>query len=136
MKIFIDTSALIAYYNADDRHHGEAAEVMGKIEGGEIPLTRFYITDYVFDETMTFMECVLKKHRLAMDVGKALLSSPFTTMLRIYEEDFQGAWSRFAETKNVSFTDCSSFSVMERLGITHAFTFDRHFREAGFKTLH
>ena len=135
MKIFIDTSALIAYYNADDKHHEEAVEVMGKIERGNIPLTRFYITDYIFDETMTFMECVLRSHRLAMDVGEALLSSPFTTMLRIDEEAFQDAWRRFAEMKGVSFTDCSSFAVMERLGITHAFTFDRHFREAGFKTL-
>ena len=135
MKIFIDTSALIAYYNADDKHHGEALDVMVGIEGGEIPLTRFYITDYIFDETMTFMECVLGSHQLAMDVGEALLSSPFTTMLRIDEEAFQDAWRRFAETKRMSFTDCSSFAVMEKHGITHAFTFDRHFREAGFKTL-
>ena len=135
MKIFIDTSALIAYYNADDRHHGEALEIMRKIESGEVPLTRFYITDYIFDETITFMECVLKSHRLALDVGEALLSSPFTTMLRIDEKCFKDAWSRFAEIKRVSFTDCSSFAVMEKYGVTHAFTFDRHFKEAGFKSL-
>jgi len=135
LKIFIDTSALIAYYNADDRHHGEAAEVMAKIEGGEIPLTRFYVTDYIFDETVTFIECVLSRHQLARDVGEALLQSPFTTMLRIDEDVFQEAWSRFVGMQGSSFTDCSSFVVMERQGITHALTFDRHFREAGFKTL-
>lgn len=135
MKIFVDTSALIAYYNADDAHHGEASDAMTKIREGEIPLTRFYITDYIFDETMTFMECVLRSHRLAVDVGKALLSSPFTTMLRVDEELFQDAWARFSETENVSFTDCTSFSAMERHGITHAFTFNNHFREAGFRTI-
>jgi predicted nucleic acid-binding protein len=28
-----------------------------------------------------------------------------------------------------SFVDCKSFAVMERLGIVHAFAFDRHFDE-------
>lgn len=135
MKIFIDTSALIAYYNANDRHHREAAEVMRKIERGEIPLTRFYITDYIFDETVTFIERVLKSHRLALDVGEALLSSPFTTIVRIDEEAFKEAWRRFAEEEGASFTDCSSFAVVDRLGIASAFTFDRHFKDAGFNIL-
>lgn len=29
-------------------------------------------------------------------------------------------------------TDCSSFQVMHALGITEAFTFDKHFYQAGF----
>jgi len=135
LKIFIDTSALIAYYNADDRHHGEAAEVMDRIKSGDIPLTRFYISDYIFDETVTFMECVLKSHQLAWEVGEALLQSPFTTTLRIDEEVFKEAWIRFGEMQGVSFTDCSSFVVMERNGITHTFTFDKHFKEIGFKII-
>lgn len=135
MKIFIDTSALIAYYNIDDRHHGDASEVMMKIKEGEIPLTRFYITDYIFDETMTFMECVLNNHRLAQEVGEALLSSPFTTMLKIDEEAFQDAWELFKERVGLSFTDCSSFAIMERYGIAQSFTFDKHFKDAGFKIL-
>lgn len=135
MKIFLDTSALIAYYNVDDEHHAEASGVMKKIREGEIPLTRFYITDYVFDETVTFMECVLKRHGLALDVGEALLTSPFTTMHRIDEESFREAWDLFRERRGYSFTDCTSFIAMKRHGITHAFTFDGHFKDAGFRTL-
>jgi predicted nucleic acid-binding protein len=135
LKIFLDTSAIIAHYNADDRHHAEASRVMGGIAGGSIPLTRFYVSDYVFDEAMTFIECVLGDHDLAQKVGAALLSSPFTIMLRVDDEVFDEAWGRFKEERGLSFTDCSSFVLMERYGVSHAFTFDRHFEGAGFQTL-
>lgn len=34
--------------------------------------------------------------------------------------------------KTYSFTDATTFAAMERLGITRAFTFDRHFVQYGF----
>lgn len=37
--------------------------------------------------------------------------------------------------KDFSFADAISFVVMERLGITRAFTFDRHFEQYGFTVL-
>ena len=135
MKVFLDTSALVAYYNIDDLHHPQASEVFKKIEKGEIPLTRFFTTDYIFDETITFMECVLNQHELALEVGKALLTSPLTTLLRIDEELHREAWDYFRDKRGYSFTDCTSFTTMKKLGITHAFTFDKHFESAGFQTL-
>jgi len=135
MKIFLDTSAIIAYYNADDRFHGEATGVIRNLTDGRTPLTRLYISDYIFDEAMTFIECVLRNHALAVDVGEALLSSPFTTVLRVEEDVFEEAWERFRDGEGLSFTDCSSFALMKRFGISHAFTFDRHFADAGFQAL-
>jgi len=135
VKIFLDTSALIAYYNVDDEYHAEAFEAMEKIRRGEIPLTRFYITDYIFDEIIAFIECVLNRHELALNVGEALQTSPFTIIIRIDEELFMEAWSYFKENKGYSFTDCTSFNAMKKHGVTHAFTFDKHFRNAGFQTI-
>jgi len=135
MKIFIDTSALIAYYNIDDLCHAKASEVFKKIEKEEIPLTRFFTTDYILDETVTFIERVLNRHELAVKVGEGLLTSPFTTLIRVGEEFFQEAWNYFKDGRGYSFTDCTSFTIMKKLGITHAFTFDRHFESAGFQTL-
>ena len=37
--------------------------------------------------------------------------------------------------KEWSFTDCTSFVVMERLGVTRAFAFDDHFRQFGKATI-
>ncbi|MEM2894218.1 MAG: PIN domain-containing protein [Candidatus Bathyarchaeia archaeon] len=135
MRIFLDTSALIAYYNVDDRYHAEASETMERLRRGEIPLTRFYTTDYILDETLTFIECVLGIHELAVEVGEALQTSPFTTIIRIDEEIFSEAWSMFKRSRGYSFTDCTSFTVIKKYGITHAFTFDKNFRDAGFQII-
>lgn len=135
MKIFLDTSAIIAIYNADDKFHDDASRMMKDISTGKIHLTRFYVSDYIFDEAMTFIECVLRDHELAQSVGEALLSSPFTIMLRVDDEVFKEAWDRFKASRDRSFTDCSSFVLMERNGINHAFSFDEHFTEEGFQIL-
>ncbi len=70
MKIFLDTSALVSYYNEDDTLHNAAAKVMGQFRRGEMPVTKFFFSAYVFDETMTVLECVLGKHDLAVQVGR------------------------------------------------------------------
>jgi len=135
MKLFVDTSAIIAYYNAEDRHHAEAARLMDSIRGGRMSPLRLYITDYVFDEAVTFIECVLHRHDLAVAVGEALLSSPFTTMIRIDGRLFDEAWSGFRNGGGLSLTDCASFAAMRGDGIEDAFAFDAHFRNAGFRML-
>ncbi|HEX9987631.1 MAG TPA: hypothetical protein VGE45_04035, partial [Chloroflexia bacterium] len=51
----------------------------------------------------------------------------------LIEEDILTAWQVFRTyaDKEWSFTDCTSKVVIEKLGITHAFAFDQHFRQFG-----
>ncbi|MEM2936733.1 MAG: hypothetical protein QW231_06120 [Candidatus Bathyarchaeia archaeon] len=55
----------------------------------------------------------------------------------VNDDVFDEAWSLFKEFKDKlwSFTDCTSFTVMKRHGLAAAFTFDEHYRQAGFKVL-
>jgi len=135
VKIFLDTSALIAYYNEDDSLHDAAGEAMSKFLSGEILLTKFFTSDCVFDETVTVIECVLGKHDLAIEVGDALRTSPRTMMLHVDEPTVEASWKLFRSMRDVSFTDCTSFVLMRTLGLQAAFTFDHHFKTAGFKTI-
>ncbi len=135
MKIFLDTSALVSYYNEDDSSHGAASQIMNKFLTGEMPVTKFFISDYVLDETVTVIECVLGKHDLAIEVGEALRASPRTMMLRVDESTFEASWKLFRGMRGVSFTDCTSFVLIRSLGLQVAFTFDRHFRKAGIRTI-
>ena len=42
--------------------------------------------------------------------------------------------TRFAD-KHLSLTGCASFEILERLGFDGAFTFDRDFRDCGYRML-
>lgn len=52
-------------------------------------------------------------------------------------EEIVAAWAAYrrGSTGGPSIVDCLSFEVMRRLGITEAFTNDRHFAAAGFVAL-
>ena len=58
-------------------------------------------------------------------------------MVRVAEIDEERAREIIVshDDKDYAFTDATSFAVMERLGITTAFTFDRHFAQFGFAVL-
>jgi predicted nucleic acid-binding protein len=39
------------------------------------------------------------------------------------------------QDRSFSYTDATSFAVMERLGIRRAFAFDKHFEQYGFELI-
>jgi uncharacterized protein len=135
LKVFIDTSALVAYFNADDKYHEDALKTMNAFRDGSHTLTRLYISDYVFDEAMTFFKCVLNQRKVAETIGEALMESPFTSMLRVDDAVFDEAWVRFKRDSGSSFTDCTSYALMDRQGINICFTYDDHFKLAGYQIL-
>ena len=51
--------------------------------------------------------------------------------------DELAAWKLFLDRpdKRYSFTDCTSFALMRRLGIEVALALDDHFRQEGFEVL-
>ena len=59
-----------------------------------------------------------------------------TTLLKLVcvgQKLREEGWKRFVKHKfpALSFADCTSFVVMDKFGITDAFTFDNDFRRAG-----
>jgi predicted nucleic acid-binding protein len=134
MSLLWDTSAIVAYYYSDDIFHKAASDFMNDVKKKHF-YRKFYITDYILDESLTFFECVVKDHGLAEEVGDALLESNFVTMERVDEELLRESWDLFRHRRGLSFTDCTSFRLMHRMGLKKAFTFDGHFKEEGFETL-
>src|SRR3989338_211671 len=50
------------------------------------------------------------------------------------KDDKTAAWKWFTQKwSRLSFTDCVCFAQMKRLGLERVFTFDAHFKKAGFK---
>ena len=135
MNILIDTSAFIAWFNKNDRYHPEAQRVLDDIKTGRIHLTRFVVTDYIVDETLTFLERVTRDHDLAVEVGDAILNSSYVHMEQVNQDIFYKSYQRFKANKGLSFTDCTIMETMDHLGVTTVFTFDAHFKQAGYASI-
>lgn len=74
--------------------------------------------------------------RIALRTVQRILAGT-TTVVRVGVEDEDRALdilTRYTD-KDFSYTDATSFAVMERLGIGTAFTFDHRFGQYGFQAL-
>jgi len=125
--VFVDTSGWYALVDKNDPDHPQARRWF---ERNRLPLIT---TDYVFDETLTLVRTSLG-HREAVAFGKKLLASRLARLIAVTKEDREKAWGLFQryDDKVLSFTDCTSFAVMERLGIVTAFTMDHDFEVLGY----
>ena len=134
--IFLDTSTLVAYYNADDVNHTDVRKSIKEMEGRKV---RFLTSDYIFDEILTVL-LVRTGKKKAIEVCNALLKdieAGNIRLTRVDEEVFRKAaeiFTRFTD-KEWSFTDCTSYVLMKGAGITKGFSFDEHFRQFGFEIL-
>jgi predicted nucleic acid-binding protein len=129
LRLFVDTSAWFAFANRDDPDHKPVAALLGKPRG------RLITSNFIFDETVTL--CLYRLgHSVAEKVGRVLLDSARVDLLRITPEDENAAWELFCKRpdQTYSFTDCTSFVIMRRLGITTAAALDDDFAIEGFES--
>jgi hypothetical protein len=127
--IFVDTSAFLALENRRDLCHSKALLFKDTcLKTGQA----FVTSDYVLDESYTIIR-LRAGHTIAVQFGESLRKSQFIHIEHITPEIIEEAWRLFKkfEDHDFSFTDCTSFTLMERLNVISAFTFDAHFKEYG-----
>jgi uncharacterized protein len=129
---FLDTGYILALELKTDQHHAAAQQHW---QGVRSAVPRIVTTTYVFDEVVTYFNS-RGHHAKAVQVGHNLLRSPSVEMVHVDMALFHEGWVYFQRyhDKQFSLTDCISFVVMHQRGITTAFAFDNHFRQAGFAT--
>ncbi|MFW6012509.1 MAG: type II toxin-antitoxin system VapC family toxin [bacterium] len=131
--IFVDTGAFLGRHLAKDQHHVDATRVWEELRrSGESCLT----SNFVVDEAATLIGR-RAGHRFAAEALRKLYTSRALALIRPDAEDELTALNRFEtfHDQGVSFTDCVSFVLMERRKIRRVFTFDHHFRIAGFEVV-
>lgn len=121
--ILIDTSILVAYWNADDSCHERALKVLQKVDQGVYGPA--FITDYIFDEAVTVAR-IKAGSKTAIELGDALLKS--FHVAKITEPIFHEAWRLFQISRKLSFTDCTNIAAAEELDILSVATFDSEFK--------
>ncbi|MFK5968988.1 MAG: PIN domain-containing protein [Candidatus Marithrix sp.] len=97
---------------------------------------RYITSNYVLDETYTGLLTKVS-HFAAVDFGEKLNASKSVSIIHITEDTEQEAWKIFKRysDKEFSFTDCTSFVIMNQLNLIKAFTSDHHFEQMGFTIL-
>jgi predicted nucleic acid-binding protein len=127
--IFVDTSALYARLDRDDRYHREAVATLARLAGGEALLTH----NYVVVESVA-----LVRGRLGVEAARTLLNDLLAPVEVVWVDRsaHEAAVAAFlAAQGRVSLVDCASFEVMRRAGIDTAFAFDADFARHGFRTV-
>lgn len=129
-RLFVDTGGWYALVDKNDPEHAVAKQLFVT---NTIPCVT---TNFVFDETVTLIRTRLG-WSVARDFGVRLKDSSFATLVPVKNEDEERAWNIFLKykDKDFSYTDCTSFAVMERLRMDTAFSFDSHFLTMKFKVV-
>ncbi len=129
MVVFVDSSAFYAAIDGDDRYHVKAKqtfEVFFRQRAGLVT------SNYVIVETLT-----LSQSRLGLSAARRFREfiMPLVKVLWVDESTHEAGLNAMltAGKRTLSLVDCVSFELMRRYGIETAFTFDKHFKQQGFK---
>jgi predicted nucleic acid-binding protein len=123
--IFLDSSAIIAYKNADDINHKKAVAIFQKLSAGDYGIG--VISEFVFSEVTTVL-ALRKSMDAAKEVGNILLEAREIEIMKA-SEVFERSWEIFSNQENtgLSFVDASNLVCMEMRGIKKIATFDKDF---------
>ena len=132
-KVFVDTSAWAALFNRGDDNFKAAVKVWEDLKGRDALL---FTTDYILDELLTLLKARAGVE-IAVSSGDSILTSKVTRIVRVTDDIFSGGLATFKKYKehSFSFTDCTSFETMKKLGIAKVFTFDDDFRIMRYEIL-
>ena len=123
--IFVDSSVIIAYKNADDINHKKAVDIFQKLNAGEYGIG--VISEFVFSEVTTVL-ALRKSMDAAKEVGNVLLEAREIEIMKA-SEVFEKSWEIFSNQENtgLSFVDASNLACMEMRKIRKIATFDKDF---------
>lgn len=129
--LFVDTSAWVALLDSSDGLHRRASAFWHKMLAIE---RRFLTSTYVLDETLTLLRRRRQGLRMAILFHELVTTSKVIEVAEVDSELSAFAWEIFMsyQDKVLSFTDCTSFALMQRRTLLEAFTFEADFRQVGF----
>ena len=122
---FVDSSAIVALVDRDDRTHGAAVEAYRSLISSGY---RLFTTNHVLAETYGLLYA-----GVGAEVARRWLREMRLAIYTTDEEDEEKARrmvTASAETRTLTLTDALSIVVMERLGVTDAFAVDPDFLAA------
>ena len=132
-EVFADAGYWIALLNPNDQLHDRAWSVADEIRGLRIVTSEMVLVEFLNGVARLGNAVRLK----AADTRKSLSANPNIDVVPQTSALLAAAADRYASRldQRWSVTDCASFLIMERRGITKALAHDRDFVQAGFRAL-
>lgn len=131
--LFLDTSHALALVSKRDQHHRAARRVQAGVEArrDRIVTTRGVLLEFgnALHRPEERAVCVRFLDRVRTDPAVDIVdvdASLYERALDLYRSRPDKEWG---------LVDCASFVVMRERGLTDALTADRHFEQAGFRSL-
>jgi predicted nucleic acid-binding protein len=130
--LFVDSSAWYALLDKADRYHSRAAEIADALSRSR---TRLYTSNVMRIEAHALV--LNRLGHAAADRFLASLNRFPLTIEQVTPDDEEEALALLRKYHDKDFTlaDATSFVVMERLGITTAWSFDDDFPQYGWRVL-
>ena len=131
---YVDTSFWIAILSTRDQWHRAAILLLQSLS----PLDRLVTSEFVLIELLNyFSERGPQYRRPVAEHVRQLEADLKIQIVPLSHELYSMGIKRFERSydKGWSITDCTSFILMEDMGIHHALAFDDHFRQAGFQVM-
>lgn len=135
MNIFADTSGWASLLDTDQEYHLLASSIFAAVQENNRQLVT---TNYVITELIALLNSPMRYPReQAIEFVNRIKTSKSVRVIHVDETLDADAWMLLSKRldKTWSLVDCSSFVVMQREGLTQAFTHDHHFAQAGFMPL-
>lgn len=129
--VFADTVGFLALWDRSDQWHDAAERSFGSLTRDQ---TAFFTTSFVLLECAN--AAARRPYRAEVDrLGTELENGGY--LIHPTQEEWRSAWKSHANggADRAGVVDHVSFLVMRRLGLSRAFTNDRHFQAAGFEVL-
>jgi predicted nucleic acid-binding protein len=130
MIVFADSFALIAWLNPRDNAHPRVAAYLDSFTG------QLVTTEWVLMEVADALSAPAARATVVAFL-KAVRADPLFDVVGYLPAAYQSGFDLFAARadKGWSLTDCISFGVMQKRGLSEALTADQHFEQAGFRAI-
>lgn len=134
-SLFVDTSGWASLFIPTELFHQKALHLFQLARQQRYQVVT---TNYIIAELVTLLDSRMRAPRSQLfqyvDVVRA---DPDLTLIHVDATTDAAAWvlCKARPDKNWSLVDCTSFVVMQQLGIQQAMTTDQHFEQAGFVRL-
>lgn len=128
--VFVDTGAWVALRYSRDQYHTRARSILRRLRKEGLGLVT---SEWVLGETVTLLKARGATDH-ALSLGEAIQGGRLGYLVESTPDRRRRTWDLFLRYRDlrVGWVDCTSFAVMEELGLRLFFGFDDDFVRAGF----